>query len=62
MSNQSDLNLVVKTSYKKRITHFSADQKALLEAMFRRNKYPSGDEIATLATQLDVGISRVQVR
>lgn len=61
ISNQSVLDLVVKTSYKKRRTHFSADQKSLLEAMFGRNRFPSGDEIATMAAQLEVGISKVQV-
>ena len=40
---------------------FSDHQKAKLEAMFRKKKYPSFKEKATLAATLDIDIKKVQV-
>lgn len=51
----------MKTSYKKQRTHLFADQKASLEAMFYKNQFPSGDELAAKAAQLNIDLSRVQV-
>lgn len=51
----------MKTSYKKERTHLFADQKASLEAMFCKNQFPSGDELAAKAAQLNIDLSRVQV-
>ena len=52
---------MTKTPHKRRRTHLFADQKALLKAMFRKNKFPTGHEMATMAAQLNIGLRKVQV-
>ena len=61
IANRRDFDSVMKTSYKKQRTHLFADQKASLEAMFCKNQFPSGDELAAKASQLNIDLSRVQV-
>lgn len=61
IGNRRDFDSVMKTSYKKQRTHLFADQKASLEAMFCKNQFPSGDELAAKASQLNIDLSRVQV-
>lgn len=60
IGNRRDFDSVMKT-YKKQRTHLFADQKASLEAMFCKNQFPSGDELAAKAAQLNIDLSRVQV-
>lgn len=42
-------------------TIFTDDQKAVLEAKFRRKKYPDPKEKVKLASELGIGIRKVQV-
>ncbi|KAJ7355087.1 hypothetical protein OS493_027876 [Desmophyllum pertusum] len=61
LPNRFDLNSLIMRSSGDRII-FTADQKATLEAVFRKQKYPDQKQKATLAAKLDVNITKVQLK
>ncbi|XP_078342992.1 homeobox protein notochord-like [Oculina patagonica] len=60
LPNPIDVDSVTKTSHKEKRTIYDADQKATLEAMFRKKKFLTRKEEATLAAQLGININKVQ--
>ncbi|KAL9960411.1 hypothetical protein ACROYT_G033863 [Oculina patagonica] len=61
LPNPIDVDSVTKTSHKEKRTIYDADQKATLEAMFRKKKFLTRKEEATLAAQLGININKVQL-
>ncbi|KAJ7355084.1 hypothetical protein OS493_027873 [Desmophyllum pertusum] len=60
LPNRFDLNSLIMCSSGDKII-FTADQKATLEAVFRKRRYPDQKQKGTLAAKLDVNITKVQV-
>jgi len=50
---------VTRSSFANDKIYFTADQKSKLDALFRKNKYPSRKEKAALAIELDVPLAKV---
>lgn len=61
ISIRTGFNSVTKNPHKRGTTHLFADQKASLEALFAKNKFPNGHEKSTMAVQLGISLGRVQV-
>ena len=58
---QLDFDTEAASSCEEGKTIFTSDQKAALEAKFRRNKYPTRQEKVKLASKLGIGVCIVQV-
>ena len=56
-----DFDEVTASSCEEGKTIFTNDQRAALEAKFRRKKYPTRDEKVKLASKLGVDFCKVQV-
>ena len=61
LSDRIDFHSVNTAWYGEGRAFFTAEQKAELEAKFRREKYPSRKEKVTLAAKLEIGVAKIQV-
>ena len=61
ISMSTGFNPVTKNPHKRGTAHLFADQKASLEALFQKNKFPSSHEKGRMAVQPDISLGRVQV-
>ena len=52
---------VTRSAFADEKIYFTADQKSKLDALFRKNKYPSRKEKAALAIELNVPLAKVMV-
>ena len=59
---RTDFDAVTESSRQEGKAIFTSDQRAALEAKFRRKKYPTRQEKVKLASKLGVDIRKVQVK